>query len=195
MQAPNHSNGLFRQFLSANFTGDEEQLTSLCQKFSHKTTKRNEVLLASGEVCRHLYFVNSGCLRIYLLDVKGNESTRFLVTEGKFGTSFPSFKLQEPSLASIKSLEPSDLIYISYHDFQLLLDEFPAWEHIYRMSLEQEYISSIQRIESLITMNATKRYRALMESNPLFIQRFPSKIIADYLGISQETLSRLKSKK
>ncbi|CAM3916638.1 cAMP-binding domain of CRP or a regulatory subunit of cAMP-dependent protein kinases [Pedobacter westerhofensis] len=195
MQTPDHTYGVFMQFLTAHFNADEEQLKTICSKFSRKTAKRNEILLASGEVCKHLYFVNSGCLRIYLLDLKGNESTRFLVTEGKFGTSFPSYRLQEPSVAAIQSLELSDLFYISYHDFQALLDEIPAWEHIYRIALEQEYISSIQRIESLISMNATMRYQALMESNPSIIQRFPSKIIADYLGISQETLSRLKSKK
>ena len=132
MQAPDHSYGLFKQFLSEHLKADDEQLALFYKKFNRKTTKRNEILLAAGEVCSHLYFVNSGCLRIYLLDVNGNESTRFLVTEGKFGTSFPSFKLQEPSLAAIQSLEPSDLFYISYRDFQVLLDEFPGWEHIYR---------------------------------------------------------------
>jgi CRP-like cAMP-binding protein len=98
-------------------------------------------------------------------------------------------------LAYIQSIEPSDLLYISHHDFNELFDAFPGWEHSYRVGLQMDYIASIKRIESLITMDAKQRYQSLMETNPALIQRLPSKIIADYLGISQETLSRLKSKK
>ena len=194
MQPANDPYRHFKQFLSVHLEADD-QINEFCRKFKHKTTIQNELLLSVEEICTHLYFVNSGCLRIYLLDSNGNESTRFLVTENKFGTSFPSFKLQEPSLASIQSLEPSDLLYITYKDFNVLLNEYPVWERIYRIILEKEYIESIKRIESLITMDAKQRYQTLMETNPSFIQRFPSRMIADYLGISQETLSRLKSKK
>lgn len=184
-----------RQFISTHMRIDEQQLDVFCRKFRHKTIKRNEVLLHAGEVCPYIYFVNTGCLRVFMLDVNGKESTRFLVTEGRFGTAFPSFNLKEPSLAAIQSIEPGDVLYITYNDFNDLLDNFPGWEHVYRVSLEKDYIASIKRIESLITMDAKQRYQLLMETNPALIQRLPSKIIADYLGISQETLSRLKSKK
>jgi CRP-like cAMP-binding protein len=184
-----------KQFISSKMQIDDEQLDSFCKKFRHKTTKRNEILLQAGDVAPYIYFVNSGCLRVFMLDVNGKESTRFLVTEGRFGTAFPSFNLQEPSLAAIQSIEPSDVLYISHYDFNALLDTFAGWEHVYRISLEKDYIASIKRIESLITMDAKQRYQLLMETNPTLIQRLPSKIIADYLGISQETLSRLKSKR
>jgi CRP-like cAMP-binding protein len=184
-----------KQFLSKNMPADEAILDAFCQKFRLKKTKRNELLLSAGEVCPYIYFVNSGCLRIYMMDVNGKESTRFLVTEGRFGTAFPSFTLQEPSLAYIQSIEPTEALYINYQHFRELLDTIPGWERVYRINLEMDYIASIKRIESLITMDATQRYKQLMESTPTLIQRLPNKIIADYLGISQETLSRLKSKK
>lgn len=184
-----------KQFLAHNMAADEATLDAFCQKFRLKKTGRNELLLSAGEVCPYIYFVNSGCLRIYMMDVNGKESTRFLVTEGRFGTAFPSFTLQEPSLAYIQSIEPTEALYINHKDFKALLDEVPGWERVYRINLERDYIASIKRIESLITMDATQRYRQLMETNPTLIQRLPNKIIAEYLGISQETLSRLKSKK
>jgi CRP-like cAMP-binding protein len=184
-----------KQFLSRNMAADEATLHAFCQKFRLKITKRNEIMLSAGDVCPYVYFVNSGCLRIYMLDVNGKESTRFLVTEGRFGTAFPSFTLQEPSLAYVQSIEPTEALYINYHDFRELLDSIPSWERVYRINLERDYIASIKRIESLITMDATQRYKQLMETSPTLIQRLPNKIIADYLGISQETLSRLKSKK
>jgi CRP-like cAMP-binding protein len=185
---------LLKKHITSRVQVSDEQLDIFCNKFKSKITKRNEILLGAGNICRHIYFVNKGCLRVYLVDEAGRESTRFLISEGRFGTAFPSFILQEPSLAHIQSIEPSEILFLTYQDFRELPDILPTWEKIYRMNLEQDYIASIKRIESLITMSAKERYSLLMENNPELIHRLPSKIIADYLGISQETLSRLKSK-
>ncbi|RFZ84700.1 Crp/Fnr family transcriptional regulator [Mucilaginibacter terrenus] len=173
----------------------DEQVNNFCSYFKAKTVKRNEILLHAGDVCPYLYFVNTGCLRVYMLDAAGRESTRFLITEDRFGTAFPSFNLQEPSLAYIQSIEAGEVLFIDHRSFNSLFDVFPGWERVYRIAIEKDYIASIKRIESLITMDATQRYNNLLATQPTLIQRLPSKIIADYLGISQETLSRLKSKK
>ncbi len=184
-----------QQYLTRHIEITDEELLSFTGKFKSKTTKRGELLLEANSICRHMYFVNKGCLRVYLMDDKGSESTRFLIREGRFGTAFPSFILQEPSQAYIQSIEASEILYLTYQDFRSLPDILPAWEKLYSMNLESDYIESIKRIESLITMSAKERYALLMENSPGLIQRLPSKIIADYLGISQETLSRLKSKR
>jgi CRP-like cAMP-binding protein len=184
-----------KHYLEKHIEITDGELAAFCGKFSSKVTKRNEILLEAGAICRHMFFVNKGCLRVYLVDEEGRESTRFLIPEGRFGTAFPSFILQEPSKAYIQSIEPSEILFLTYQDFRELPDILPAWEKLYRLNLEHDYIASIKRIESLITMSAKERYALLMQSSPELIQRLPSKIIADYLGISQETLSRLKSKK
>lgn len=185
---------VLRNFLSSQIDIADSDLDSFCSRLKPKKVKRGEILLEAGSICRHMYFVNKGCLRVYLSDAGGRESTRFLIAEGRFGTAFPSFILQEPSQASIQALEPSEVLYFTYPDFRQLPELLPQWEKIYMKSLEHDYIMSIKRIESLITMDAKERYALLMKDNPGLIQRLPSKIIADYLGISQETLSRLKSK-
>jgi CRP-like cAMP-binding protein len=172
---------------------EHADLVSRC--FKPKFSKRNEILLQKGAIARHLYFVVKGCLRVFLTGDDGRESTRFLIFEGRMGTAFPSFILKQPSVASIQSLEPSELFTFSYDDRQTLLREVPGWETMDRIGLEQDYIASIQRIESFITMNSKARYNVLLQNNPEIIQRLPAKIVADYLGISQETLSRLKAKK
>jgi CRP-like cAMP-binding protein len=186
---------ILKNYLSKHIEAKDEQLAGFLSKFSSKTTRRNEILLEAGSICRYMYFVNKGCLRVYLTDEEGRESTRFLIPEGRFGTAFPSFILQEPSKAAIQSIEPSEVLFLTYKSFRELPDVLPEWEKLYRLNLESDYIASIKRIESLITMGAKERYAMLMENNPALVQRLPSKIIADYLGISQETLSRLKSKK
>lgn len=174
-------------------SAEHEQLIDSC--FKLKSGKRNEILIEKGSIARHSFFVVKGCLRVFLTDAEGNESTRFLIFENHFGTAFPSFIQQKPSVAAVQSLESSELLMLSYNDRELLLREVPGWETFYRKGIEQDYIASIQRIESLITMDAKERYQILLQTQPQLIQRLPGKIIADYLGISQETLSRLKSKK
>jgi len=195
MPGINDPHAQLKKFITDRMAISSDHLAMLCAKFRVKSTQRNEILLQAGDVCPYIYFLNSGCLRVFLMDTKGKEYTRFVVTENRFGTAFPSFTLQEPSLASIQSLEPSEVLYITYYDYQSLNDAIPGWDRFNRIGLEIDYIASIKRIESLITMDAKQRYKQLMETQPTLIQRLPSKIIADYLGISQETLSRLKSKK
>lgn len=182
-------------YLAGKITLSAEQVSLVNSCFKSKWTKRNEILVAKGSVARYVYFVVKGCLRVFLTDDQGNESTRFLVLEGRFGTAFPSFILRQPSIASLQSPEPSQLLMLSYEDRQALYEQIPGWETMDRMGLELDYIESIQRIESFISLDAKARYDTLQQTNPEIIQRLPAKIIADYLGISQETLSRLKSKR
>ena len=184
-----------KTFLAGKITLAPEQETLVGDCFKVKVTKRNEILVAKGSVARYVYLVAKGCLRVFLTDDQGNESTRFLILEGRFGTAFPSFILRQPSLAWIQSPEPSQLLMLSYEDRQTLYQRIPGWETMDRMGLELDYIEAIQRIESFISLDARARYDTLLQTNPTLIQRLPAKIIADYLGISQETLSRLKAKK
>ena len=176
-----------------NFSPEHEILVSSC--FKIRSTTRNEMLIQKGTVARNLYFVVKGCLRVFLTADDGKEYTRFLIFEGRMGTAFPSFILKEPSVASVQSIKPSELMVLSYTDREMLQKEVPGWETMDRIGVEHEYIAAIQRIESLISLSSNARYTFLLKNNPEIIQRLPSKIAADYLGISQETLSRLKSKK
>lgn len=174
-------------------TTEQEALIDRC--FKPMTAKRNEILVRKGGIARHVYLVVSGCLRVFLTGEDGNEWTRFLIFEGRMGTAFPSFILRQPSAAAVQSLEPAELLAISYEDRQMLLETIPGFERLHRIAIERDYIASIQRIESLITLDAKSRYNQLLETNPEIIRRLPAKIVADYLGISQETLSRLKARR
>lgn len=174
-------------------TSLQEEIVNKC--FILKHARKNEILVPNGAIARHVYFVVKGCLRIFLTGDDGSESTRFLVFEGRMGTAFPSFILKQPSFAAVQSIEDSELLMLSFDDRQSLYKSIPGWETMDRIGLEHEYIASIQRIESFITMDAKSRYKKLLQNNAEIIQRLPNRIVADYLGISQETLSRLKSKK
>ena len=186
---------ILRKTLSVNLDVTNEQWATIAGYFKPLTAKRNEILLEKGKVSQYMYFIAKGCLRILLIDDAGQEATRFLLFEGQIGTAFPSFILRQPSKASIQCIEPCELLIISYGDYQQLIEEMPGWETMTRLNLESAYIDAIERIESLITMDARERYDILLKQNPRIVQRLPNKFVADYLGISQETLSRLKTGK
>lgn len=184
-----------KQYLSTKITLSQAHENLIDSCFIKKTTTRNEILVQKGAVARHLYFVIKGCLRIYLINEEGIESTRFLIFEGQMGTSFPSFVLREPSAAAIQSPEPSELLLLRYEDREMLIKTIPGWESLERIELEKAYINAIRRIEGLITASSRERYLSLMKDHPEMIKRLPSRMIADYLGITPETLSRLKAKR
>ncbi|PSR53874.1 Crp/Fnr family transcriptional regulator [Adhaeribacter arboris] len=165
-----------RKFLDGKIalTPEQEYLVSSC--FHLKFAQRHEILVPKGAIAKHIYLVAKGCLRVFLTSDDGSESTRFLLFEGRMGTAFPSFILNQPSVATVESLEPSELLVLSYLDQQTLLREVPGWETMYRIGLEQDYIASIQRIESFITLNAKARYDILLQKHPELIQRLPLKL-------------------
>ena len=181
-------------FLHGKITLSAEHEALVARTFQVKSARRNEILVPKGAVAKHLYLVAKGCLRVFLLDDHGRESTRFMVFEGRMGTAFPSFIRQQPSAAAVQSLEASELLTLSYAARQVLCREVPGWETLERHALEREYIAAIERIEGFLTLPATARYEALRQQSPALVQRLPAKIIADYLGISPETLSRLKAR-
>lgn len=184
---------LLRKKLQEDPSFHDALIEELLSYFKPVSTKRGEILLGKGETAHYMYFVNKGCLRVFCIQEDGKESTRYFAFEGRFGSAFPSFVLQQPSVALIDTVEPSELLRIHYNDFQKLLSSLPGWERLYRKDLERDYIESIQRIESFVTMNATERYHRILKYEPHIVKRLPNKIVASYMGISQETLSRLKS--
>ena len=141
-----------------------------------------------------MYFVNKGCLRVYFLKVDGGEVTRRFAFENTFFTSLISFISGDPLTEYTKAIETTELLYIPRDDFYRLLDVIPPWEKFYRSFLEAAYVNNTKRLQSLATQDATERYKILLKENPQYILRLSNKMVANYLNISQEALSRLKSK-
>jgi CRP-like cAMP-binding protein len=109
-------------------------------------------------------------------------------------TSLSSFISRQPSFEFVDALENSELLYISHTNFDNLTKQFPEWEKFYLKLLEFGYLYQNKKIEELVTLSAGERFAILMKEQPSYIQRLSNKVLASYLDITQETLSRLKSK-
>jgi CRP-like cAMP-binding protein len=178
--------------LFAEFTEAELETISVC--FKPKQATKNTILLHEGDVCGEFYFVQSGCIRTYFMDKNGREKTRYIMTDNYIGTALASFISQKPSIESIEATENTELLSISHADFYRLNQTMNHWQLFYQRILEMAYSFQTKKIEQLVTLTAQQRYEDVLQENPKLIQLVSNKVLASYLDIREETLSRLKSK-
>jgi len=172
----------------------DDDLNTILSYFKLLKQSKNELLLSAGQTSQHTYFVGKGCLRIFFINEEGKDVTRYIAFENQIATALVSFITKIPSLEYIQVVEKSELLFISHDDFNHLMTIIPKWREFYCSYLEKAYVNSTNRLMSFTTMDAKERYHQLLKINPKIVKRLPNKIVASYINISQETLSRLKSK-
>lgn len=155
--------------------------------------QKGDYLIHEGQTSQYLYFVNAGLLRLFYLQ-NGEETTRYLATEGDFAGALSSFLTRKPTLENMQALENCELLQLHYDDLQTLYKKYSAWHEFSRKLLEEAYIEQTSRIESLICQSAEARYKNFIQYEYDLFQRVPQQYIATYLGIQPETLSRIRRK-
>lgn len=183
------------KYFTNNFTTTENELAEVVSKFNHKKAIKDEILLASGEVCKNFYFIINGCLKAYFIDTNGQETIRFVAFENQFISTIHSFIEQSPSNEYICALESSELLVLPYSDFRSTLNQVPFFKDFYIWLLERTYVNNHWRIETFLRLNAKQRYNYLLENNKQLVQRLSNKDLSAFLGITQESLSRIKAQK
>ena len=168
----------------------EAELNSLSQELS---LSRNEIAVSSGEKCNDLFFVRKGIMRGYYIDEDGKEITNWFAQETEFATCFYAFVAKQPSFEIIQALEDCEVTRLSNAALQSLYVKFPETERIGRIITENYYIRLEERLLNIRFKTAKERYRNLILSKPGLLQRAPLGQIATYLGITQETLSRIRA--
>lgn len=185
---------IFKDFISELAEVNTQDMSRIMSCITTHKVKRNTIILSQGEVCNKFYFLEKGCMRTYYITQDGQEKTRLISFDNTPVTALTSFINQKPSVEYIDALEDSEILSISHDDFFILVNEIPSWGLFYRRMLELAFTFQNNRIEDLVTLSAKERYEKLLKERPHYIQRLSNRIVASYLGISQETLSRLKSK-
>ena len=182
------------QYFKSRTIIDEPTLEHIFSHFTLLKTKRNQLLLREGEVCKDYYFVNKGCLRLFTLNKDGVEGTRYFAFEGSFGTALPSLIEQTPAFEFVQTIENSELLKISRESFFQLVDTVPQFARVYRKILEMGFITAQKRIYGFQGFDAMQKVRWVMQYQPDFLVRVSNKMAASYLGLTPATLSRIKSK-
>jgi CRP/FNR family transcriptional regulator, anaerobic regulatory protein len=173
-----------------------EEVVTLQTFWKQKRLAKHEYLVRNGEVCKYDSFVISGSFKaFYIHPETGKEEILFFAIEDWWATDLDSFANQTPSIYNIQALEESVFYQISYQSFENLLLTIPKFERYFRLIL-QGYTASIQKRIILTNAHSAKeRYDNFVKKYPKMVQKIPQYLIASYLGITPEFLSKLISKK
>ncbi|MDR0228723.1 MAG: Crp/Fnr family transcriptional regulator [Flavobacteriaceae bacterium] len=182
------------QYIKNFIPVNNQDLDIILSKFTFEQYDKGIQLTEANSDKQKLYFVCNGCLRIYYINEAGVDATRYFAFENQFVTALVSMISRKPSEEYIQALEHTTVYSISHTNFLALLEEIPLWEKFYRHYLEIAFLNNTNRLYTLSTMDASKRYEELLDQDPIIVQRLPNKIVASYLNVSQETLSRIKTK-
>lgn len=161
--------------------------------FTPKTFRKGEIIVSQGQVCRALYFINSGAVRIYTLH-EGKEAIRQFFFEYSFFNELASFLTQEPSDYYVDALEDTDALCITKTDLDHLYETSTTLLRLGKMMAESGLIFNSRRNTSLIRDDGETRYLKLLQERPKIMQRVPQYMVASYLGLTPEALSRIRGK-
>ena len=171
---------------------NEEEKALVKSYFSPKKLRKKQYLLQEGDACKYLAFVEQGLLRSYNVDDKAVEHMLQFAWEGWWISDTYSFLSGELAALNIDAIEDSELLLITLPHFEEMMLQVPRMERYFRILFQKNIISKERRLLSSISLTAEEKYLRLQHSNPEIVQRIPQQLIASYLGITPETLSRIR---
>lgn len=179
--------------VNETITISEEEFEYAKTLFIPKKLRKKRFLLQDGDPCKYTIFVEQGLLRSYTVDEKGSEHILQFAMQGWWSADLYSFLTGEPSEYNIEALEDSELLLITKPSWDILLKEVPAFERYFRILIQNNLIVTQRRLMGTFSTTAEERYHKLLEDFPDISQRVPQHMIASYIGITRETLSRIRN--
>ncbi|WP_435314834.1 Crp/Fnr family transcriptional regulator [Cellulophaga fucicola] len=171
----------------------DDELSYVLLHFSLAAYKKNEFLIQQGENVNNCYFVVSGLLKLVYNDQEGKQHIVSFAMEDWWESDFSAYFTQSKAKMSLQCIEDTIVYSLSLKNYQKLSAKLPKMEHFFLQKSNLGFIASQNRILSFLTSNAKERYEQLLKQYPLLFQRVSKTLLASYLGVSRETLSRFSS--
>jgi CRP-like cAMP-binding protein len=163
--------------------------------FTTRKFRRKQFLLQEGETCRQLSFIAKGLIKSYNVDEKGEDHINMFGWEGWWISDFYSFLSATPAQLNIEAIEDTATLQITLANYEALLIKVPAMERYFRILYQNSIVTKERRLLSAITHTAEEKYQHLLQHHPEIVKRIPQTLIASYLGLAPETISRIKRNK
>lgn len=157
-----------------------------------KRLKKRQFFLQEGDVCKYAGFVSKGCLKTYTIDKNGDEHVFQIAIEGWWVSDMYSHLTGEPATYTIEALEDCEIVTMDIEARERILNQVPNYERFHRILLEKNYVATQRRVNSMLSSSAEERYLEFIKKYPEIVRRVPQMVIASYLGIAPESLSRIR---
>lgn len=173
---------------------DKEERELVREKFRPRLYRKKQYVLQEGDICNQMNFVVRGCLRMYKIDDNGGTHILQFAAENNWLTDLGSFHSEEPSTLTIDAIEDTVVLQINQKDLISLYLTAPKFDRIFRVLIQNSYVSLQKRLLQNISSSAEDRYQSFLETYPHLVNRLRQTQIASFLGITPEFLSRLRNK-
>ena len=170
-----------------------EEETVLTSKIRIRTYNKGQFVVQNGDICRYESFVLYGSLKTFYIDNEGQEHIVMFAIENWWTADLGSFIEQSPADYNVQCLEKSVLAQLSYDDLEQLYLQIPKLERFFRIIIQKAYVATQKRLINNLSLPAKERYLQFLDQYPLIEQRVPQYMIASYLGITKEFLSKIRS--
>jgi len=170
----------------------EAEFSRFLSVFIQKSFDRKSLLTEEGSTCRYVYFILSGSACSYYVNEEGEKHAIQFALEGYWITDHYSFFSGRPGLYTIETLEPAELLMINRESFEALCQSSHQFEHFFRILIQNAFMALQYRLAKTNAEEAENRYVEFAKSYPAFVQRIPQYLIASYLGIKPQSLSRIR---
>lgn len=169
----------------------DEEFLFVLSHFTAKKYKKHQFLIQEGEPVKYHYFVLKGLLKLVYTDDTAKQHIVSFAMEDWWESDFYAYYTQSPATLSLECVEDTEVLCLLLEDYKKLCDELPKMQRFILEKANFGFLGAQRRIISLLTSNAKQRYEQLLKQYPSLIQRVPKSLLAAYLGVSRETLSRL----
>ncbi|OSZ78455.1 cyclic nucleotide-binding protein [Chitinophagaceae bacterium IBVUCB1] len=181
------------QYIQHYFDARAEDLSAIASAFSYKAIHKSDYLLKEGRICTQLSFIKQGLVRIYSTQ-NDKEVTQWISISGYFVTELSSFIFNTPARWNIQALTDCELYTIDKDQYEKLGLQIPEWHKLEKLFIAKCFIILEERVNSFLFMTAEERYNQLLSINPELFNQVPLQYLASMLGMTPETLSRLRKK-
>ncbi len=181
-----------KTYLTSNFNVDEAAFSAIQDSCFVKEYAKDEFLLRDQESCSHTLFVEKGLLKQYTIDDKGKEHVLHFAPEGWFLVDRQSVYFNQPTNYYIQTLEPTRIAFLDDAFIKKLEEQSPAFKDFNNLFLQNQIKALEHRVMMLMSQTAEERYQEFIKTYPDILLRVPQTLIASYLGITPESLSRVR---
>jgi len=171
----------------------DQEVRCILDRVQVRTYLKGQYIVQQGDVCRHESFVLSGCAKTFFCDSDGNEHVMMFAIENWWTGDLGSFITQQPADYNIQCLEKTVVAQLSFIDLEQLYAEVPKLERFFRIIMQNAYVAAQKRIVRNLSMPAKERYLIFKKQYPCIEQRVPQYLIASYLGITKQFLSKIRA--